>query len=268
MVREFLKDESFRRNFFQYKHFRHDVILLQGDEALGRMLHLNRQAGLCTLLDVPKLAMLRCAVRESLPCEGDLIEFGSYQGGSAGLIAQTICDSGKTLHLCDSFEGLPDPTEADNFHHRGDFEDTDADRVRCGLEKLGCGRFTHLHVGYFEETLPHIRVPRFCFAHIDVDLYQSVTECLEFVYPRMTPGGIILFDDYGAPTCLGAKQAVDDWFRDRPEKPQFLSGSAYGLQMGRTDRGLRRRLLRHAGWTSRLFYPVLHSTRLSRFSRL
>jgi O-methyltransferase len=259
MVREFARDPSFRRNFLSRRHFRLDVGILQGNPTLADMLYQTRCAGLETIMEVPKLATLQAALRACLPLEGDVIEFGSYRGGSGGILALTMQGSGKTLHLCDSFAGLPAPSAEDNFHHTGDFGDVDAARVQCGIEQLGCRGFTQIHVGFFAETIPTLRAERFCFAHIDVDLYESIQECLEFVYPRMTPGGIILFDDYGAPTCLGAKKAVDEWFENRPEKPVHMVGSAWAVQAGSRDPALQKRVLRGAGWTSRLFRHLLYT---------
>ena len=43
-----------------------------------------------------------------------------------------------------------------------------------------------------------------------------------FFYPRMAPGGVMVFDDYGAPTCPGVQQAVDEFFAGKPERPLYL----------------------------------------------
>ena len=53
---------------------------------------------------------------------------------------------------------------------------------------------------------------RLCFAHLDVDLYRSVTDCLTFIWPRLAVGGVIVIDDYGFESCPGAKSAVDEFF--------------------------------------------------------
>ena len=54
------------------------------------------------------------------------------------------------------------------------------------------------------------------------ELYESITDCLEFFYPRLVPGGVLVFDDYGFVACPRAKAAVEDFFRDRPEVPIYL----------------------------------------------
>ena len=75
--------------------------------------------------------------------------------------------------------------------------------------------------GYFDDTLPRLAAERFSLVHLDCDLYGSYMSCLEFVYPRMLPDGIIVFDDYGSPPYPGAQHAVDEFLTDKPERLQF-----------------------------------------------
>jgi O-methyltransferase len=62
----------------------------------------------------------------------------------------------------------------------------------------------------------------YAFAHLDVDLYQSTVDCCAYFYPRIVPGGIILFDDYAFAAARGEKDAVDAFFADKPECPITL----------------------------------------------
>lgn len=226
-----------------------DLVTIIGAPELRRMVRTAHAEGLETLLDYQRLALLVSAVRECQPLPGDVIEFGSYRGGSAAVIGQVLRGSGKTLHVCDSFEGLPAPTAEDNYHQTADFNDTSAGRVQAGLARLGIP--AQMHVGFFSDVLPSMGDLRFAFAHIDVDLYESVMTCVEYCYPRMAAGGIIIFDDYSAPTCEGAKRAVDEFFANRPDEVMRLSAPAYGVQVHGTSPGgnLLRTLRRGAGWT-------------------
>ncbi len=52
---------------------------------------------------------------------------------------------------------------------------------------------------------------------------KSVLDCCTFIYPRLTKGGFLIFDDYGFPTCTGARQAVDTYFADKQAVPLILS---------------------------------------------
>ncbi len=53
--------------------------------------------------------------------------------------------------------------------------------------------------------------------HVDVDLYRPTRDTVEFFYPRLSPGGVILFDDYGSAMCPGAARAVDEFVAGCPE---------------------------------------------------
>jgi O-methyltransferase len=209
-----------------------DLAVWMDFPGLRANVHAVAKAGLRTLLDYQRLAMLTAAIEVTEDLPGDIIEFGTFQGGSAGVMLQRI-RAAKTLHLCDSFEGMPEVSSADNFHQKGDFADTCAERVRSGLAKLGDN--FQMHAGFFNKTIPEMEANdslRFSFAHIDVDLYESVKDTLEFCYPRMVTEGIIILDDYGASTCLGAKKAADEFFSSKGEVLETLSQPAHGCIVG------------------------------------
>jgi O-methyltransferase len=71
--------------------------------------------------------------------------------------------------------------------------------------------------GLVPDTLEVIRDRTFSFVHIDLDIYSAIKSACEFFYPRMQPGGILLFDDYGYSSCPGARAAIDEFFADKPE---------------------------------------------------
>ncbi|MFZ0215142.1 MAG: TylF/MycF/NovP-related O-methyltransferase, partial [Candidatus Dormiibacterota bacterium] len=78
------------------------------------------------------------------------------------------------------------------------------------------------HPGYIPDTFQGLDVQRIAWAHVDVDIYQSVLDCIDFIYPRLVPGGYMIFDDYGFPSCVSARRAVDEEFADKPEVPLCL----------------------------------------------
>ncbi|MER3632426.1 MAG: hypothetical protein C4325_09890 [Blastocatellia bacterium] len=84
---------------------------------LRTQLHRARKLGLETLLEYPRLAMLLTALDLASALDGDVIEFGPYNGGSADLMLQNL-PINKTSHLFDSFCGMPEVAEIDNFHKR------------------------------------------------------------------------------------------------------------------------------------------------------
>ena len=86
--------------------------------------------------------------------------------------------------------------------------------------------------GYIPDTFAHARIDQLAYAHVDVDLYQSVLDCVEYVYPKLVPGGILMFDDYGFPSCSRAREAADRAFASRREKPIYLpTGQALVLKL-------------------------------------
>jgi hypothetical protein len=91
-----------------------DIFTVVGSPTLRTMVRRAQSAGLETLLDYQRLSLLSAAVRHCKKLKGEFIELGTYRGGSAAVIGQLLRGSGKRLHLCDSFCGLPTPSAADN----------------------------------------------------------------------------------------------------------------------------------------------------------
>ena len=173
-----------------------------------------------TLLSDDRLQVLHqfaCAAR---PLAGAVAEVGVHRGGSALLLAEVFAGTGKALRLFDTFTGIPEQAEAIDLHRAGDFADTSLAAVRQLLAGYPRVRF---HPGLFPATATGPSAgARYCFVHVDADLYRSVADCCAFFHPRLVPGGMIVFDDYGFPSCPGVRQAVDRYFRDRPERPIYL----------------------------------------------
>ncbi|MFC1560954.1 TylF/MycF/NovP-related O-methyltransferase [Candidatus Latescibacterota bacterium] len=159
---------------------------------------------------------------QALFLEGDIWECGVYKGGTAILFAELIASTKgaiSTLHLFDTFQGMPETDPKVDLHQRGDFADTSLPTVRKLIRRKGIVRF---HEGDIPDTFEGLEASQIAFAHIDVDIYRSVLDCCEFIIPRLVNGGFVVFDDYGFPSCPGARKAVNEFFRDRPEKPLVL----------------------------------------------
>jgi O-methyltransferase len=159
----------------------------------------------------------------ALAADGEVAEFGVWRGGTALLLHDRLTSRApeRTLHLFDSFAGLPQENPArDNYHRRGDLSDSSEIDVRSLFEGR---RRVLIHAGSFEETVAEVRAQQFCFAHIDADLYDSVLFASEFIFPRLSPGGVVVYDDYGFRTCAGAKTAVDEYFSAMAVRPIYLT---------------------------------------------
>jgi O-methyltransferase len=149
---------------------------------------------------------------------GDTAECGVFKGASSYLIcaANRKARDRKVHHAFDSFAGLSEPSEKDgSFWERGDLA-CSLDVVRSNLAEFDEDAVS-FHQGWIPDRFADVSDQRFSFVHIDVDLYEPTRDSLAFFYPRMQARGIILCDDYGFTTCLGATAAFDEYLLDKPE---------------------------------------------------
>ena len=174
-----------------------------------------------TMCSVARLRGLYSAVQYAATREiaGDIVECGCARGGSAALMALTLQQAGsrRKLWLFDSFEGLPAPSSEDP-----DFEIADLFTGTCVgtvgevhelFERLGIAGDVAFVKGLFQETLPVAPIEQIAILHIDGDWYESVRVCLESLYDKVVPGGVIQLDDYGY--WEGARKAVDEFMSRR-----------------------------------------------------
>ena len=151
--------------------------------------------------------------QRSLP--GEMAEVGVYQGCSARLISEA--SEGKPLHLFDTFDGLPEPAEQEKSHLRENQYRSSLEGVRTYLAHRPA---IHFHQGEFPGTAAGLENTVFSFVHIDVDLKSSTRACLDFFYPRLTPGGIIMTHDYSY--LDGVREAFDEFIASQAENPARL----------------------------------------------
>lgn len=165
--------------------------------------------------------VLYLLARQALSLGGAFYEAGVFRGGTALMLADLIRSAGgaRPLHLFDTFAGMPQTDPGRDIHRAGDFADTSLDGVR---RTVGADAFIHYHPGYVPDTFAGREADRIAFAHVDLDIYKSIKDSCEFIFPRLLPGGFMVFDDYGFMSCPGARQAVDEFFADRPEVPLVL----------------------------------------------
>ena len=193
---------------------RHGVVVFYGDR--GRQADLDviarvRLERKLLLSDHEALQLMRM-VRNVAKVPGDIAEVGTYKGASAKLIAEARVGQKKTLHLFDTFEGLPKLQDIDRpfFKERqyaADFNDV------AGY--LAPYPDIALYAGTFPETAAPIVSKKFSFVHLDVDLYESTKQALAFFYPKMAVGGVIVSHDYLV--TPGVSEAVREFMEDKPE---------------------------------------------------
>lgn len=160
------------------------------------------------LLTNSEAYMINSAVKSTDKLSGDIAEVGVYRGGSAKLICQGKGD--RTLHLFDTFEGLPHDDEGDSGFVKGMYSANYEDVKRAFANEKN----VYLYKGWFPDTAGPIKDRKFSFVHLDVDLYESTVACLNFFYDRMEKGGILLSHDYEQE---GVKKAFTEFFKGKPE---------------------------------------------------
>jgi O-methyltransferase len=170
-------------------------------------------------LDNVELA-IRTVIAKKIP--GDLLEAGVWRGGAAIFMRaalEVFGDSTRRVFVADSFEGLPPPNPAE-FSEDKDYDLSNVcdlavsvERVQANFARYGWldERVAFLK-GWFKDTLPTAPVDSIAVLRADGDLYESTMDILNALYHKVSPGGFVIIDDYGAwPPC---KKAVDD-FRAR-----------------------------------------------------
>jgi hypothetical protein len=79
--------------------------------------------------------------------------------------------------------------------------------------------------GDVRQTIPQFAAERPEFKvsllHLDFDVYEPTRTALEYFFPRVVPGGVIVLDDYG--TVPGATRAIDEFLAGRNLSIQKLS---------------------------------------------
>lgn len=187
--------------------------------------------GIADLSYRPNFAALANAVDQTLQLAGYVIECGVFRGSTLLGMAHRLALHGRrdvNLIGCDSFQGFPVPTREDaladgTFHERalkGVYSDTNYEVLYSRISALGYAQNVKLIKGFFNDTLPSLADLRFRLVHLDCDLYESYVSCLNLLYPRLVPGGYMVFDEYdlAAAAYPGAKKAIDQFLADKPEE--------------------------------------------------
>lgn len=147
---------------------------------------------------------------------GAFAELGVYKGESARILRHAA--PSRELYLFDTFEGFPaedlegEIGEAAKYT-TDNFADTEVSKV---VEKIGKNEKLHIRQGYFPDTAKGLEDKLFALVNIDADLYKPTREGLEFFYPRLAPGGVILVHDHDE-RWPGLIKAVREFSEGIPE---------------------------------------------------
>lgn len=168
--------------------------------------------------DVPdvrwRLWILTCCARSAQHLDGAFAEFGTFRGGCAFM----VLDATETtpLWLYDTFAGLPGGSLADAERTlEGRYAQTDAEQV-AALLRPWSDRIRIVAGDVFDTVPAHDPGP-LALAHLDLNAAAPTEHVLDFVYDRVVPAGMLVFDDYGWAACADQRASIDRFFADRPE---------------------------------------------------
>lgn len=161
---------------------------------------------------------------------GDIVECGVWKGGSMIAVARTLIelnDWSRNLYLFDTFEGMTEPSEKDvdykgfsaskSLTSSSKEEDINSiwcyaplDAVKMAFKSVDYdNNKIHFVKGKVEETIPSEAPKTISLLRLDTDWYESTKHELIHLFPRISPGGVIIIDDYGH--WQGARKAVDEY---------------------------------------------------------
>jgi O-methyltransferase len=183
-----------------------------------------------TFVDVWRCHELWTLIGEVRDVQGAILEVGVWRGGTGALMAARAAGLGigETVYLCDTWEGVAKTGEVDIYYRDGKHDDASQEIVERLTAGLGLSNVQLLQGVFPEDTGDRISDRTFRFCHCDVDVYQSAKDVLEWVWPRLAPAGVVVFDDYGFPACPGVTRLVDEQ-RMRDDRLVLHNLNGHGL---------------------------------------
>jgi hypothetical protein len=154
---------------------------------------------------------------------GDFAELGVWRGNTAAILAYYASAESRTVHLFDTFGGFDslDLKGEDAGARKEEFAGTS---VAMAKQIVGPGwSACRVAAGYFPKSLePLHKECQYAVVSIDCDLYEPMKAGLEFFYPRMPIGGLLMLHDYSSGHWPGAKRAIDEFCAATGERPTLM----------------------------------------------
>lgn len=150
--------------------------------------------------------------------DGAIVEFGCYAGTASLFIARTlkIASPNRSFHVYDSFQGLPEKSAKDQSPAGTQFTvgslASSKQAFIANFKKAGLV-LPVVHKSWFSDLTPHEVPQQISFAFLDGDYYQSILESLRLIWHRLSPGAVVIIDDYQNEALPGASKAVDEWLK-------------------------------------------------------
>ena len=183
-----------------------------------------------TLVDRVRCYALYELAAQTRKVPGDILEVGVWRGGTIAILARTAPE--KIVYAADTFRGVVKASDWEHYKD-GAHADTSRNVVLDLLEEVAAKNCVILEGIFPEDTGGEVSEEVFSLVHIDVDVYRSARDVFEFVWERVSVGGVVVFDDYGfVSACPGIRRLVTELKSDGDKL--FLpgpSGHAYILKL-------------------------------------
>lgn len=211
-----------------------------------------------TQVDVTRCYELWTLLPQTAHLPGTVLEVGVWRGGTGALLAARAAspargvgdgwsvdpgagdhgtpagdprvdmDTHRTVYLADTFRGVVKAGPKDDYYRGGEHADASAAVVSALVSSLGLDNVRILEGVFPEDTADQIADEMVRFCHIDVDVYQSAKDVLDWVWPRMPVGGIVVYDDYGFYGCEGVTALGNEDFA-RPDRVMIHNLNGHGV---------------------------------------
>lgn len=171
-----------------------------------------------TMVDIYKCYELWLLIDQCRKIEGAIMEVGVWRGGSGALIAARarVCGIQDTVYLCDTFKGVPKVSPHDLSYKGGEHSNASRGLVEDLISKKMKLDNVQILEGVFpDDTCFQVKDSVFRFCHLDVDTYLSAKDIVSWIWDKMPPGGMIVYDDYGFEGCNGITKYVDEQRDDK-----------------------------------------------------
>ena len=182
---------------------------------------------------------------------GDVIECGTWKGGSAANLSLICKIVGRKLRIFDSFEGLPQAAPGDReakYYQKGDYCGQ-LEEVKSNIQRGGAIECCEFNKGWFDETLPKLNSP-VLLAFLDVDLEASLDVCVRNIWPNLVDKGFIFIDEVVGVDYCALFYSERYWSTHFGRTPPGLIGAGLGLALGEYYFG---------PWEERTMHPTQHA---------
>lgn len=233
LIRECLLDNIYKQQRFLYSN-----------NTIGNLIDPNSiEEGVVwpdrahTMIGRKRLNNIRFCIEHCIKnnIEGDVIETGVWRGGATIFMKAILeaYESSKKVYVADSFEGLPPPDEnkypldKNDPHHTYSNLAISLEKVQENFKSYDLLDSNVVFVkGFFENTIPSLKIDKLCVLRLDGDMYGSTIVVLDSLYDSVSVGGFIIIDDWTLPSC---HQAVLDFLNKRNINPTIIPIDKMGV---------------------------------------